>query len=161
LSDAAADVIVQRGNPGDEDSVKSLFAICGVGIILGLAPPDVVSAQTTRHESPSFKQCLAKSGGITVNVHDCDAAEYGRIDGELNATYRALTAKLDPKRRTTLVKAQREWLAWRKLECDYDASAEEDGSDYPLLIDSCFINMTQDRINTLSTYLKVEAEFGQ
>lgn len=140
--------------------MKNFCVTFGLGLALGLIPITCADAQTTRHESPSLKQCLAKSGGITVDVHNCDAAEYGRIDGELNATYRKISAKLDPKRREALVKSQREWLAWRKLECDFYASGEAGGSIYPILIDTCFINMNQDRINTLKSYLEVETQFG-
>jgi uncharacterized protein YecT (DUF1311 family) len=89
--------------------------------------------------SPMLRRCMNDSGGITVNMRDCSAAEYDRVDVRLNANYRQAMARLSAARQQQLRASQRRWLQVRWQRCDNDP--EIDGGTLGLIVrDGCVLN---------------------
>ena len=86
--------------------------------------------------SPAFRQCIGSSGGVTVTMRDCAAAEYARIDLRLNANDRRIMRRLPQAGQQRLRASQRLWLSNRWHHCDNDPQLE--GGTMDLIIrDSC------------------------
>ena len=68
--------------------------------------------------SPKFDSCM-KNASANAEMMSCVQEESARLDKELNANYRKLTATLTPERKRALVKAQRAWLAFRDANCAF------------------------------------------
>jgi uncharacterized protein YecT (DUF1311 family) len=92
-------------------------------------------------------RCDSPQTQAAMNV--CAAEELHRMDAQLNAVYRKLTATLDANRRRKLQAAQRAWLAFRDAHCEFEASAFEGGSMQPLEYSACATNVTKERIGHL------------
>jgi uncharacterized protein YecT (DUF1311 family) len=89
-----------------------------------------------RARSPAFRRCIRASGGVTVNMRDCSAAEYDRVDVRLNDNYRRIMRRLPQSGQQQLRASQRRWLTSRWNHCDNDPQLE--GGTMDLIIrDSC------------------------
>jgi uncharacterized protein YecT (DUF1311 family) len=104
--------------------------------------------------SKAYHECLEKSEGITVNLRDCSGAESDRLDKELNAVYRDLSAKSNPDSRASLVRAERAWIAYRSAHGDYEGEAERGGTLALIIMDSCYLDMTARRLKELRSYVE-------
>ena len=131
-----------------------------VAILLGTAPTSPVpyssfqisDAEFERVVSPDYKACLASSGGVTVQMRDCSAAEFGRLDAKLNAEYRSAMSRLQQNVRLKLRQFERDWLKVRWRECDRKM-AEEDGGTLALVIsDGCRLSEIARRTVWLRRY---------
>lgn len=69
--------------------------------------------------SAAFDQCIAKAGAVNPAMLECIDHEYGVQDRRLNASYKALMAKLDAPRKKQLQDAQRLWLKYVEANCDF------------------------------------------
>jgi uncharacterized protein YecT (DUF1311 family) len=88
--------------------------------------------------SLEMRRCMNASGGVTVAMRDCSAAEYDRVDSRLNANYRRVMARLPQARAGALRASQRRWLQTRWTRCDNDPDLE--GGTLDLIIrDSCVL----------------------
>jgi len=85
-------------------------------VLLGLAGP----------ASGTDEACAEAS--TTAQMIDCAAARFEAADRELNQTYQALMAKLDPEQRAALRTAQRAWITFRNAEARFAGSAAAGGS---------------------------------
>ena len=59
-----------------------------------------------------------------------------------------------PKEKALLIKAQKNWIAFRDSDCEFAISAYEGGSIQPLIKYTCLTEATQKRIEELENYLK-------
>jgi uncharacterized protein YecT (DUF1311 family) len=84
----------------------------------------------------------------------CYAKQYINSDDELNAAYKALTAKLDADQKTVLKKSQLAWIKKRNAEC---GSTDSDGYSVDL---SCAVDFTETRTRFLKDR-RAECEGGQ
>ncbi len=129
--------------------------IVGIAAVVTTTPPTVSDAKgkgrAAAELSPAYSACMVKSGGITVEMHNCAAAETSRQDDLLNAAYRRLIAKLPTEQKEALRKAQRAWVAFRDSECNLAGSFEE-GTMGPIVIDDCYSQLTSMRVNDLRLY---------
>ena len=107
-----------------------------------LGAPLVARGPATDAQTDS---CTARSGGVTVALHDCFAAAAQRADARLNTAYRRAGTGLAPAVRARLVAAQRAWLRFRELDCAVVGAREAGGSDAPLAVDECFVSRTDTR----------------
>ena len=133
------------------------FAVCAAVSIL--SAPASHSQPAASGEKPSrtqsYEECTAASGGVTVELRDCDVAELQRRRAALDGLYReVLRTTMAPERREVLRKAERAWTAFVEAECNFSSSVEEGGSDYPLFIDGCYLELTARRIEDLKGALK-------
>jgi uncharacterized protein YecT (DUF1311 family) len=125
-----------------------------VGVLLAgtlLAWQQAAAAPVSAHD-----QCLTRAHGVTVGIRACDSVELKRQDVRLNTAYQALSKLLSAADRAQLVAAQRSWLTFRKLDCDFRASREAGGSLAPVIADNCVIELTDARAATLEDLLKNE-----
>lgn len=123
-------------------------ALLSAGLVAGAAATARAAAP-----DPTYDQCQQAAHGTTAALMDCDRAEDQRLDAGLNNTYKTLMAALPEARKTLLRQAQRDWLAFRRDECAFRSSAEAGGSDAPLMADSCALDLTRTRIDTLKQSL--------
>lgn len=99
----------------------------------------------------AYAQAMARSGGVTVDMHDAQAAAYSAWDGELNRLYRsAIRSFGNDVRATTLRDAQRAWLAWDQAETRSDLARQaEGGSIGPVIVSGLAMQRRRERACTL------------
>ena len=84
----------------------------------------------------------------------CYAKQYIASDDDLNAAYKALTAKLDADAKAVLKKSQLAWIKKRNAEC---GTTNSDGYSVDL---SCAVDFTENRTQFLRDRT-AECESGQ
>jgi uncharacterized protein YecT (DUF1311 family) len=82
-------------------------------------------------------------------MNRCADHDFRVADRQLNAAYRALTAKIMAEQKPLLVGAQRAWIEFRDRECKYEASENEGGSMYPMVYSGCLARLTKQRTKEL------------
>jgi len=80
--------------------------------------------------------------------------KYKKADAELNKVYKELSALLTPERKALLVKAQRAWITFRDMHCQFTDSMYEGGSIQPMIYSLCMQVLTEQR----TKQLKVEKD---
>lgn len=95
-----------------------------------------------------YNACMDKSGGVTVDMHNCIGEEHARQDARLNQAYKALTAQLTPLRKNELVAAQRLWIQYRDANCKFYADPDG-GTMATINAASCGLEMTAERAKEL------------
>lgn len=92
--------------------------------------------------------CMEKAGGVTANMVSCITAEYEREDKRLNDAYAALRGRLAEARHTGLRDAQRAWLSFRDLNCEFRVDPDG-GTMARVSANQCMLTMTTDRADEL------------
>lgn len=131
----------------------------GIGLWVDLANGCTMAMTTDRikafqapvrfapYHSPTYDTCIAKNGGR------CADDEAKRLDGDLNATYRTLMAKIaksdnGEKWRDSYSEAlrhsERAWLSWRDAECALAAAVLGEGGK-----SSCRLSLLESRVSLL------------
>jgi uncharacterized protein YecT (DUF1311 family) len=116
------------------------------------------TAESEQRESKVYARCLDRSGGVTIHMRNCSAAEAERLDALLNSTYRRALARLPTEAaREELRAQQRQWLKTRYDHCDKEL--EEAGEGGPnsgtmalLILDGCGLSEDDRRIAWLERY---------
>ena len=92
-----------------------------------------------------------------TDMNACAYQAYLKSDAGLNATYRAITARLQGKDaadiRQSLVAAQKAWIGFRDSQCDFEASGVTGGSIQPMIRAMCLDHVTRSRTAELQTFL--------
>ncbi len=81
----------------------------------------------------------------TAAMRECEIARLKRAEAGMQAAYKSLSAKLDPRGQAKLRAAQEAWLKYRAAEADYQADAARDGTLAPLLAASAQADLTESR----------------
>lgn len=68
--------------------------------------------------SPAYSACMDQSGGVTVYMLDCSAAELAQQDARLNHFYQVAKQDLETAQQQKLLAAQRAWITFRDNDCD-------------------------------------------
>ena len=90
--------------------------------------------------------------GTMLDMNQCLAEEYKKVDAELNDVYRQLTGSLADA--SALRKSQAAWVRFRELDCEYVSSGiGSGGSLKPFSDNACRIDLTEKRIRDLQRYL--------
>ena len=113
-------------------------------IVLGLLLSTPALAAADSDMTQEFLTCMDKSKGVTAEMIDCISAETARQDARLNANYKKLMAKLSAKRKKTLLEAQRAWIKFRDLNCEFYYDPDG-GTAARLAGNDCFLQATADR----------------
>ena len=94
--------------------------------------------------------------GITTYMNICAEYHYVKSDLKLNQTYTSLLAKLKGKPVATsqLVKAQRAWVTFRDLTCEFESNGWSGGSGRSMVVLTCKSVLTESRTKTLQEYLE-------
>ena len=99
----------------------------------------------------AYAQAMARSGGVTVDMHDAQAAAHAGWDAELNRLYRNAVRSLGKDVRATALRdAQRAWLAWDKAETRSDLARQADGGSIgPVIVSGLAMQRRRERACTL------------
>jgi len=81
----------------------------------------------------------------TAAMRECEIGRLKRAEAAMNAAYRSLSAKLDPRGQAKLRDAQQAWLQFRAAEAQYQADAARDGTLAPLIAASVQADLTESR----------------
>ena len=81
----------------------------------------------------------------TAAMRECEIGRLKREEAGLNAAYRSLSARLDPRGQAKLRAAQEAWLKYRVAEAEYQADAARDGTLAPLIAESVRADLTEFR----------------
>jgi uncharacterized protein YecT (DUF1311 family) len=115
----------------------------------------LTEAQEKSLDSPADNRCLDRSGGVTIDMRNCAAAEMDRLDVRLNQSYRAAISRLpNHAAKRGLRDLQRRWLATRWDACHrrIDEDPEMGGTLGLVVLDACEISEVQRRIVWLEGY---------
>lgn len=93
-----------------------------------------------------------------TDMNSCAEGALKNTDAELNNVYREIIARLkgNDETKQLLIASQRIWLQFRDAECAFATNAAKQGSIYPMLVQNCRRDMTQDRVKALKVYLNCE-----
>lgn len=108
------------------------------------------ATQTARGSeySPAYESCMETSGGVTVQMLDCNAAEHAQQDARLNHFYGIARRQLDPSQRNLLVAAQRAWIVFRDNDCNLIGGLTGGTMD-SLNASGCYLERTRSRADDL------------
>jgi len=117
-------------------------------IVLGLLLSTPALAAAGSDMTKEYLTCMDKAKGVTPEMIDCISAETARQDARLNASYKKLMAKLLAKRKKTLLEAQRAWIKFRDLNCEFYYDPDG-GTAARLAGNDCILQATADRAKEL------------
>ena len=118
-------------------------------VILLISFTSLSYASQNRFETWDFAQDKKKEcrGGNMMEMNMCLAQAYAESDARLNLVYRHLIDALaDP---VPLRQAQRAWIKFRDLQCEFEVPPSWTGSGVPYSRNSCLIDHTERRIRDL------------
>ena len=104
--------------------------------------------------SPAQVNCKDYTSLSTHEMLQCEDQELQHYDRQLNSVYKQLMHKLPPEERARLKKAEKAWIAYRDLECDFEGFEMRGGSGEALLIQGCLVVKTKNRLKELRQILK-------
>ncbi|WP_363348524.1 lysozyme inhibitor LprI family protein [Methylocystis echinoides] len=99
----------------------------------------------------SAKDCSALATQTDMNI--CEGEIFEKADARLNDVYRRLAAKISAKGKSKLVEAERAWLTYRDLQCDFDTLGVEGGSIHGMMVAQCRTEMTKEQTKRLERQL--------
>lgn len=141
--------------------------LASISFVLAMAFSAGAAAQTPPYEqfrisdrqvdamlSAAHVRCQERSGGVTIHMRNCTAAEQDRLDARVDAAYRDALARLaSGAARTRLRRLQREWLATRWDACWRDPENQE-GTAGLLNLDGCGLTEMVRRLAYLQLYAR-------
>ena len=101
---------------------------------------------------PGFQPCGDQTS--TLAIVECVQAKTNVADQQLNATYKALQARIDASQRQPLLAAQRLWVQYRDANCGF--YGVQDGSIRQVQGAECIRAMTEDRARELEEAIKLD-----
>ena len=115
---------------------------------------EMANRTTLRIEEIRMHYKTGCDSGITPYMNICSSYHNVAADMELNEVYQALIKQLTTKQaKEKLVKAQRVWLSFRDLTCDYESDGWVGGTGESMNVLSCKARITGARTNQLKEYL--------
>jgi uncharacterized protein YecT (DUF1311 family) len=99
-------------------------------------------------EATDFQSCYDHAANNHALIR-CADMEYRHYDRLLNQNYRLLMQALPPREQVRLREAQRAWIRFRDLECDFEGYEMRGGSGEPLLVLGCKAELTKRRVREL------------
>jgi uncharacterized protein YecT (DUF1311 family) len=127
----------------------------GLLIVLALVLSTPALAAADSDMTQEYLTCMDKSKGVTPEMMDCMSAETARQDARLNENYKRLMSKVSAKRKKTLLEAQRAWIKFRDLNCEFYYDADG-GTAARLASNDCFLQATADRAKELKNLTNAE-----
>jgi uncharacterized protein YecT (DUF1311 family) len=101
-----------------------------------------------------FKDCYDHAIA-TIELRDCLNKELAYYDQLLNLSYKELMRVLPFSEKSKLKLAEKSWIDFKNNECDFLGFTSRDGTLEPIIIISCHIDMTKQRLNTLVDYIEI------
>lgn len=90
-----------------------------------------------------------KNDGSTVEIKQCEDANFNQADRELNNVYGKLLNRLDAEGQRKLKTSQRAWLKFRDSNAEFIADSNRGGSIEPIIVVDTKTQMTQARTREL------------
>lgn len=117
-----------------------------------------MSHQTNLSESEIREHYInGCESGVQLYMNICMLYHFYEADWSLNENYRELMHRLtSTTARANLKAAQRAWITYRDLHCQFDTSSWEGGSFRPAAISACRQAMTKQRNKDFEAYLNCE-----
>ena len=107
--------------------------------------------QVEKRYTRGYSECMDASGGVTVEMMNCSAAEIDIQDARLNQAYVMVMRPLAKSRKNTLRGLQRTWIKQRDAKCQREI-ADEGGSMAGLIYSGCSLDETIKRTIFLENY---------
>ncbi|MDR1462221.1 MAG: lysozyme inhibitor LprI family protein [Azoarcus sp.] len=83
------------------------------------------------------------------DMNRCYADEYKAVDKTLNNVYASYKATLSEDRKKSLTNAQRAWMKYRDLTCDFEVFNSKGGTIFPTVFSMCLAEKTRYRIEEI------------
>ncbi len=121
---------------------------------------DMVIAETAKRTYTPIEEVRQHyktgcSSGVTPWMNICSAYHTTEIDMELNAVFQRLIKQLNTSSAVNkLKKAQRAWIKFRDLSCDYSSDGWSGGTGRGIIYGTCFETLTEARTKQLKEYLE-------
>jgi uncharacterized protein YecT (DUF1311 family) len=91
-----------------------------------------------------------KNQGTTVAMEACLGEKALRLDRKFNRTVAALWPLLSNTERRSFNRAQRDWLRYRKQQCESDVLRYRGGSIVPIYLATCELRVTAARLKDVA-----------
>ena len=117
-----------------------------LGLSIFILSPSLYAGESDL--SRQYSNCMDRSGGVTVNMLDCIAAETSRQDIRLNNAYKRTMASLNATRKKQLQEVQRLWIRYRDANCKFYADPDG-GTIAAVNSNSCYMEATAVRATEL------------
>ncbi|MBN3265432.1 lysozyme inhibitor LprI family protein [Pectobacterium brasiliense] len=89
-----------------------------------------------------------------LDMSQCAADEYKKVDGELNRLYQDVVKRLVIEEHRALLKsAQRKWIAYRDADCEFQTFPTTGGSIHGMLYSQCLTQKTAERVKEFKSML--------
>jgi uncharacterized protein YecT (DUF1311 family) len=125
-------------------SVSAVLAATGLAALLAGANHAVQS------DDP-FKATDCSKAQAQVELNYCANRDFEAADRRLNAIYQKQMRGLAADSRVLLRAAEKNWLAFRDSECEFETAESEGGSIHPMEESNCLTEKTKARIRELQT----------
>lgn len=117
--------------------------------LLVLALCSVLAFPVTGLSQGAADERACENTTSTAAMRECENARLKHADDGMNAAYRTLSAKLDPRGQEKLRAAQEAWLTYRSAEANFQADSARDGTLAPLIAASVAVELTEMRRQAL------------
>lgn len=94
-------------------------------------------------------QCLARSGGVTLNMIECHQPELERQEAALAVLWKKELAAAPPGLKEILQNGLKHWVSYRDNTCQAEISKSGGGSFASISHLDCKIRLTRERIDWL------------
>lgn len=132
--------------------------VTGVSAFAADSTGQVIKRQAPRGITASFYACVDKAGSDITAQGACLSAEKNVQDARLNATYKALTAKLTGKAKDNLLIAERAWLEYHSKNSEFETALYGEESVADLQVTQNEVFRLCDRADALDKYLKIAGD---
>lgn len=127
-------------------------------ILIALALVVAAGAAAAEDDDPVAKErarCTDMEGQSDMNV--CSAALHKKLDAEMKRAYEALLKRATDKTdKADIRDAQKGWTTYAAKHCKFQASGVAGGSVHPLILNLCFVDLTEMRRKELAYFLTCE-----
>lgn len=97
----------------------------------------------------AYAQTNCDNAMTQAEMNTCAGQAYVAADKELNAVYKSALRGLPGNRLDGLKKVQKEWIKYRDMSCNWEASVNAGGSIQAMTKSACLTRMTKTRTEEL------------
>jgi len=97
-----------------------------------------------------------KNANTQIDMNICASQDFKRSDTRLNQAYKQKMAQLTPEQQTQFKTAQRNWIAFRDSDCEFQSSGVKGGSVWPMIYSGCLQQKTEQRTKEINAIMHCE-----
>lgn len=90
----------------------------------------------------------------TISVKKCLDKQYSSSQKKMEKLIRLFKHKLNISEKLNLINAQKSWMIFRDKDCKFSGYHARGGTLEGVLILQCYIDLTDQRINNLQSYMQ-------